>query len=157
MKNSRRQEINVRLAIGGTLCGLGRNGLMKLLGALNLPPPVQEEKYRQTQEFILNYVEEAQQNSMNDGVQEAIAEAGGERDLTISGDGAWLTRGHSNIHGIAALCSSTKRPKIIDTSWFSKKCSKCQGAESLRHIDPDIFATFQQKHECQLNFVGKLL
>ena len=60
----RRHEINVRLAIGSTLSGLGRVGVMKLLGSLNLPPPVQEEKFRETQEFILNYVEKTQKLSM---------------------------------------------------------------------------------------------
>ncbi|CAF1367623.1 unnamed protein product, partial [Didymodactylos carnosus] len=62
--NSRHHDINVRLAVGGTLCGLGCNGLTKSLGALNLPPPVQEQKYREAQEFILNYVEKAQEQSM---------------------------------------------------------------------------------------------
>ena len=157
MSNTRRQEINVRLALGGALCGLGRNGLVKLLGCLNLPPPVQDEKYRQTQEFILNYIEVAQEQSMANAVEDAVVEAGGSRDLTISGDGAWLTRGHSSVHGIAALGSSTKSPKIIDTNWCSKRCIKCQGAESLRQVDPDLFSVFQKNHECQLNFIGKFL
>jgi hypothetical protein len=115
MPNSRRHEIHVRLAIGGTLFGLGRNAIMKLLGALNLPPPVQERKYRETQEFILDYVEKAQEQSMIPAVEEAIVEADGARDLTVSGNGAWLTRGHSNIHGISALFSTT-RSKLIDTT-----------------------------------------
>ncbi|CAF4295532.1 unnamed protein product [Didymodactylos carnosus] len=101
---------------------------MKLLGALNLPPPVQEQKYREAQEFILNYVEKAQEQSMIAAVEEAVVEAGDVRNLTISGDGAWLTRGFSSVHGISALCSTT-RPKTVDTNWCSKKCSKCQGAE----------------------------
>ncbi|CAF4913254.1 unnamed protein product [Rotaria socialis] len=154
MRNGRRHEINVRLGIGGTLCGLGRSGIMKLLGSLNLPPPVQEHKYRDVQEFILNYVETAQEQSMIDAVYDAISEAGDVEDLTVSGDGAWLTRGFSSLHGIAAICSTTSKPKVIDTNWCSKKCSKCQGAESLRHVNSDLFSTFQENHECQLNFIG---
>ncbi|CAM4908808.1 unnamed protein product [Rotaria socialis] len=154
MRNGRRHEINVRLAIGGTLCGLGRSGIMKLLGSLNLPPPVQEHKYREVQEFILNYVETAQEQSMIDAVYDAISEAGDVEDLTVSGDGAWLTRGFSSLHGIAAICSTTSKPKVIDTNWCSKKCSKCRSAESLRHVNSDLFSTFQENHECQLNFIG---
>jgi hypothetical protein len=30
------------LELGATLCGLGYNGIIKLLGALNLPPPTQQ-------------------------------------------------------------------------------------------------------------------
>ncbi|CAF1331416.1 unnamed protein product [Rotaria sordida] len=154
MQTGRRHEINVRSGIGGTLCGLGRSGVMKLLGALNLPPPIQEHKYREVQEFILNYVEKAQEQSMIDAVQDAISEAGGVEELTVSGDGAWLTRGFTSLHGIAAICSTTVSPKVIDTNWCSKKCSKCQGAESLRHVNFDLFSTFQENHECQLNFIG---
>ena len=39
-----RHEINVRLALVSPLSGLGPAGVMKLLGSLNLPPPVQETK-----------------------------------------------------------------------------------------------------------------
>ena len=153
IQNGRRHEVNVRLGIGGTLCGLGRGGLMKLLGALNLPPPIQEHKYRELQEFILDSVEKAQEQSMIDAVENAVIDAGDKEGLTVSGDGALLTRGFSSLHGIAALCSTTPNPKVIDTTWCSKKCSKCQGAESLRHANFDLFSTFQENHECQLNFI----
>ncbi|CAF4181308.1 unnamed protein product, partial [Rotaria sordida] len=140
--------------IGGALCGLAHHGIMKLLGALNLPPPTQEQKYSETQEFILNYIEKGQEQSMIAAVKEAVVEAGGARELTVSGDGAWLTRGHSSVHEISALCSTAKRPKVLDTIWSYKKCAKCQGAESLRHVNPALFKTFQENHECQLNYIG---
>jgi len=154
MPTGRRHEINIRLGIGSTLCGLGRAGMMKLLGALNLPPPIQEHKYHETQQFILNYVEKAQAQSMMVATEEAVIQAGSVRDLVVSGDGAWLTRGYTSLHGIAALCSTTTNPKVIDTNWCSKMCTKCQGAESLRHANFDLFKTFQENHECQLNFTG---
>jgi hypothetical protein len=157
VRDGKRKEINARLELGATLSGLGYNGIMKLLGALNLPPPTQQRKYSETQEFILNYVEKCQEQSMIVAVEEAIAEAGGERELTVSGDGAWLTRGHTSVHGVAALCSTTKHPKILDTTWCSKKCIKCQGAESLRYVNPTLFKTFQDNHKCQLNYTGKFL
>ena len=81
-------------------------------------------------------------------------ESGSGRDVTVSGDGAWLIQGHSSLHGIATLCSSTTTPQILDTTWCSKKCCKCQGAGSLRHINADLYSTFQANHECQLNFTG---
>ncbi|CAF1138715.1 unnamed protein product [Rotaria sordida] len=87
-------------------------------------------------------------------VEEAVVEADGVRDLVVSGDGAWLTRGYSSLHGIATLCSTTAKPKVIDTNWCSKTCTKCQGAESLRRVNFDLFKTFQENHECQLNFTG---
>jgi hypothetical protein len=157
VRDGRRREINARLELGATLCGLGYNGIMKLLGALNLPPPTQQRKYSETQDFILDYVEKCQEESMIAAVEEAIVETGGIRELTVSGDGAWLTRGHTSVHGVSALCSTTKHPKILDTTWSSKKCIKCQGAESLRHVNPPLFKTFQENHKCQLNYTGELL
>jgi hypothetical protein len=154
VENSKRREINIRLQIGGTLSGMGHHDVLRLLGALNLPPPTQEDKYSETQDFILSYVEKAQEQSMVGAVEEAVTEGGGTRELTVSGGGAWLTRGHSSAHGIAALCSAIKRPKVLDTTWSSKKCSKCQGAESLRHVNPDLHKTFQENHHCQLNYQG---
>ena len=151
---SKRREINVQLAIGGVLSGLGYKGILKLFGALNLPPPVPERKYCDALEYCLNQVENLQQMSMKAAVEEAVVANGGIPELTISGDGAWLTRGHRSNHGIAAICSTTKQPKIIDTAWFSKVCTKCQGAEGLRRLNPHLFNIYKQNHNCQLNYTG---
>ena len=88
MPTGRRREINVRLATGSTLRGLGRSGIMKLLGALNLPPPVQENKFRAVQEYVLHFVEKAQEHSMATVVEEAVLESGSGQDLTVTVDGA---------------------------------------------------------------------
>ncbi|CAF1481513.1 unnamed protein product [Adineta ricciae] len=125
LPNSERHDINVRLALGSTLCGLGHDCLVKILDVLNLPPPVQEHKYRATQEFLLAYVEKAKDNSLAAAAETAVDE-GDVRDMTMSDDGAWLTRAHSSVHGIAALCRATKRPKVVDTNWSSEKFAKYQ-------------------------------
>jgi hypothetical protein len=157
MEGTKHREINVRLMIGGTLSGIGHVGVTKLLGAMNLPPPIQKQLYSDTQEYIMDYVSKAQQESMNAAVQEAVIQNGYDTNLTVSGDGAWLTRGHTSAHGIAALCSTTQPSKILDTSWLSKCCSKCQGAEYLRHRDPELFEIHKETHSCQLNYKGKFV
>ena len=48
VKHSRRHEINVRLTVDGSLCGLSHGGLMKLLNGLNLPLTVQQHEYTET-------------------------------------------------------------------------------------------------------------
>jgi hypothetical protein len=154
LPNSRRFEINVRLAIGGTLSGIGYSGVKKLLGVMNLPPPIKEEYYSRAQTYIMDHVSRAQQESMAAAVSEAVLEGGGNKQLTVSGDGAWLTRGHTSAHGIAALCSTTQCPKILDANWLSKRCSKCQGAESFRHKDPELFEMYKEIHDCQVNYEG---
>ncbi|CAF1514980.1 unnamed protein product, partial [Rotaria sordida] len=75
MPAGRRHKINIRLGIGSTLCRLDRTEIMKFLGALNLPSPIQKHKHREVQEFILNYVEKAQEQSMITAVEEVVVEA----------------------------------------------------------------------------------
>ena len=113
---------------------------MKLLGALNLRSPVPENKFRVVEEYVLGFVEKVQEHSMATTVEEVVLESGSGRGVRVSDDGAWLTRGQSSLHGIATLCSSTTTPKILDTTWCSKKCCKCQGAESLRHVNADLYS-----------------
>ena len=48
---------------------------MKLLGALNLSPPVQGNKFRPVQEYVLGFVEKAQEHSMATAVEEAVLES----------------------------------------------------------------------------------
>ena len=144
LQDTKRHEVNVRLAIGGTLSGIGHSGVKKLLGVLNLPAPVDEEYYSKTQAYIIDHVSRAQEESMAVAVSEAVLEGGGNKQLTVSGDGAWLTRGHTSAHGVAALCSTARCPKILDTNWLSKRCSKCQGSGSLRQQDPELFENVQR-------------
>ena len=125
-----------------TLSGLERSGVMKLLGALNLRSPVPENKFRAVQEYVLGFVEKVQEHSMATTVEGAVLESGSGRDVRVSDDGAWLTRRHSSLHGIATLCSSTTTPKILDTTWCSKKCCKSQGAESLRYVNADLYSIY---------------
>ncbi|CAF3254221.1 unnamed protein product [Rotaria sp. Silwood2] len=150
-------KLIIRLEIGDILCGLSRGGARKFLGALNLPPPVQEQRYGEAQEFILHHVTKTQEESMTAAVEEVIVEVGDVRELTVSEDGAWLTQGYSSVHEIAALCSTTSHPKVLDTTWSSKKNSECQEAESLRYANPDLFLAYQENHDCQLNYTGNLV
>ena len=38
--------------------------------------------------------------------------------------------------------STATKSKVIDTNCCSKKCSKYQETESLRHVNFDLFSTF---------------
>lgn len=40
---------------------------------------------------------------MSAAAEEAVLGNGGLRELVVSGDGAWLTHGHSSAHGIATI------------------------------------------------------
>jgi len=157
LKETKRREINVRLVIGGVLSGIGYQGVMKLLGAMNLPSPVYERYYSKTLEFVMDFISNAQGDSMMKAVRAAVLKNDGDTNLTVSGDGAWVTRGYSSTHGIAALCSTTRPTKVLDIDSLSKRCSKCHGAKSFCHEDPELFEMYKQIHNCELNYEGKFV
>jgi hypothetical protein len=150
---SQRHVINIRAQLGAHLAGIGRNGLLKICAALNIPPPVDEQHYATTDNYLINAVQAHQQTSINLGVQAAVREAGSS-NLTVSDDGSWITRGRTSAHSIAELCSTTAKPKVIDIERSSKNCSQCLGAESIRLSNPDKYELFMESHRCDINYSG---
>ncbi|CAF3335423.1 unnamed protein product [Rotaria sp. Silwood2] len=62
---------------------------------------------------------------MNLAIQEPVQEAN-SLNLTVSGDGSWITGGRASAHGIADLCSTITKPQIKDINhyakWLSNRC-----------------------------------
>ncbi|CAF4130305.1 unnamed protein product [Rotaria sordida] len=150
---TQRREINIRAQLGAHLTGIGRSGLEKLCVALNIPPPIDEDHYTATDAYLLDIIQIHQQNSMDLAVKEAVQEAS-STNLTVSGDGSWITRGHSSAHGIADICSTTQRPKVIDVERSSKECSQCIGAQSIRKSNTEKYEIFMRSHQCEVNYAG---
>ncbi|CAF1612010.1 unnamed protein product [Rotaria sp. Silwood1] len=89
---SDRRDINVRSKISGHLCGIRHAGLVKLMGALNLPSPIQDERYSKWDRNLLIVVKSSTGRSMKKAVEETVAAENGT-ELMVSGDGFWQTRG----------------------------------------------------------------
>ncbi|CAF5033211.1 unnamed protein product, partial [Rotaria sp. Silwood1] len=88
---SDRRDINVRSKISGHLCGIRHAGLVKLMGALNLPSPIQDERYSKWNRNLLIVVKSFTGRSMKKAVEETVAAENGT-ELMVSGDGFWQTR-----------------------------------------------------------------
>ena len=101
-KTSKR-DINIRSAIGmfilsnitrqkliyylsATFAGIGYQGLVKLCGVLNVPPPVDDDIFSRTLTHILPVFESHKLNSMKNAIEEACSESN-KLKLTVSGDG----------------------------------------------------------------------
>src|ERR1700722_12045912 len=91
--NSKYRDINVRSVLGksekyyeqsvcslctyflvleaGNLSGVGHAGLVKICGALNLPPPIEEDHFSSLMRQILPTVQQHQQESMKRAAEEA--------------------------------------------------------------------------------------
>ncbi|CAF3884014.1 unnamed protein product, partial [Rotaria sp. Silwood1] len=83
---SDRRDINVRSKISGHLCGIRHAGLVKLMGALNLPSPIQDERYSKWDRNLLIVVKSSTGRSMKKAVEETVAAENGT-ELMVSGDG----------------------------------------------------------------------
>ncbi len=141
------------LFLGTLLSGIIHSGLCKVFSALNNPPPVDENLFTDTLRYIHPILSSFKDAALSGAVEEAV-EKQGTRDLTVSGDGSWQKRGFSSTHGIAAIISSNKGPKVLDIERLSKRCTTCQGALSIKLTNPDKYQKVMAQHECQTNFSG---
>ncbi|CAF1188468.1 unnamed protein product [Rotaria sp. Silwood1] len=132
---SDRRDINVRAQIGGHLCGVRHAGLVKLMGAMNLPSPIRDETYSKWDRNLLQVVKKFSERSMKKAVEETAA-AQNSRELTISGDGFWQTRGFQSRHGAAAVLSCHTTPKVLD----------------LEQSDPAKYDSIIKSHRCEKNY-----
>ncbi len=94
------------------MSGVGHGGLTKICGALNVPPPVEDDHFSSLMGQIVPVVQQHQQESMKRAVEEAC-EIAGSRKLTVSGDGSWQKRGFASLNGVAAVLSSCSAPKVM--------------------------------------------
>ena len=123
---SNRRDINVRSQVGGHLCGIRHAGLGKLLGAMNLPSPIQDGIYSKWDKDLLLSLQPFADRSMKKAAEEAVA-AANDMELMVSGDGFWQTRGFQSNHGAAAILSCSSPPKVLDIEMCSKTCNVCMG------------------------------
>ncbi|CAF4183851.1 unnamed protein product [Rotaria sordida] len=148
---SNRRDINVRSQIGGHLCGIRYAGLVKLMGAMNLPSPIQDERYSKWDKNLLISIKSFSNRSMRKAVEEAATAANG-RELMVSGDGFWQTRGFQSRHGAAALLSCNTTPKVLDIETCSKTCNVCMGALAIKNSNPAQYNDIIRSHKCEKNY-----
>ncbi|CAF1518925.1 unnamed protein product, partial [Rotaria sordida] len=148
---SDRRDINVRSQIGGHLCGIRYAGLVKLTGAMNLPSPIQDQIYSKWDKNLLLSIKSFSNRSMTKAVNEAVTAANG-RELMVSGDGFWQTRGFQSRHGAAALLSCNTTPKVLDIETCSKTCNVCMGALAIKKSNPAKYNDVIRSHKCEKNY-----
>ncbi|CAF1397743.1 unnamed protein product [Rotaria sordida] len=148
---SDRRDINIRSQIGGHLYGIRCAGLAKLMGAMNLPSPIQDQIYSKWDKNLLLSIKSFSNRSMTRAVNEAVTAANG-RELMVSGDGFWQTRGFQSRHGAAALLSCNTTPKVLDIETCSKTCNVCIGALAIKKSNPVKYNDVIRSHQCEKNY-----
>lgn len=100
--------------------GLGLTGIRKFCGAMNMPPPDATRTYNPINERIAQATKAACNESMHQAVLEEVAEMTTEpsTDITVSGDGTWMKRGHTSLVGVCSVIGANTS-KVIDIEVLS--------------------------------------
>ncbi|CAF4741540.1 unnamed protein product, partial [Rotaria sp. Silwood2] len=151
-----KMHIIIASFLGAHLAGIGRAGLDKIFGVMNIPPPVKEDHYEEIdRRLLLPCIKKFQHQSMQAAIYEAVdVNDGDPTTLTVSGNGTWQRRGFKSLHGVAAVLSCNTTPKVLDVKSLSKKCVICTGALSVKNKDPDLYDEIINNHDCESNYDG---
>ena len=137
------------------LAGIGRAGVTKMFGAMNITSPVKEDHYEEIDRILLPCIKNSQDESMQASIgkhfckeeiacfcfilyyfllDDAVDENNGDPTaLTVRGDETWQRRDSKSIHGVAAILSFNTTPKVFDVQRLSKTYLICTGVLSVKH------------------------
>ncbi|KAK3777265.1 hypothetical protein RRG08_013467 [Elysia crispata] len=129
-RNFKNYSINRRSVFAMMCIGGSQAELETFCGLMDLPKPVSKSSYSKIAENVQNACVTVQAKSMSKAAEEEFKlakEIEGEpvRDIDVSVDGSWMTKGHtSNIDATSLIgCNSGK---VLDTETKSKVCKSCE-------------------------------
>ncbi|KAJ4451848.1 hypothetical protein ANN_03326 [Periplaneta americana] len=101
-----------------------------------------EKKFAANQEEIASAV-------ANESVIKAAEEEvslTNSRDISVSCDGTWLTRGHSSLQGVCTVIGA-KSGKVLHTQVLSVSCKGCDRWKNK--TDTVAYSEWWESHECE--------
>ncbi len=102
--------------------------------------------------FILFTAQEAAEQSSE------VADQEGVTNIKVTIDGTWLTRrGHSSLHGVATVCSTSDPSKVLDFECLSRHCTTCSGLLGIKEYNPESYQRLLAEHlenGCEANHSG---
>lgn len=145
-------EINRRIVYAMRCIGQGLEPLKTFCGIMDFYPPVTQNSYDRINKKINLASKAVALDSMKKATEEEI-EACGSRDLTISGDGSWKTRGHTSQIGVCTIIGSDTG-KVLDVEVLSTACKGCEKWKGP--FSGVAFNTWKSKHAstCTKNHTG---
>lgn len=119
-------EVNRRSIYAMRSIGQGLKSLEKFCGVMNMPPPVAPSTYNLINNQILGASKQAASEIFKEAVLEEIdaTESDPKTDLTISGDGTWMRRGYTSLHGVCTIIGAVTG-KVLDVEALSSFCHGC--------------------------------
>jgi transcription elongation factor Elf1 len=183
--SARMDELNMMTCVAANVAGIKRTGMTTILGILNILPPVQIERWKKYQKIYSSALDVVKDESLGRAgkihyffylfvkcyfriiifvAEEAAdqspepADHEGVTNIKVSIDGTWLTRrGHSSLHGVATVCSTSDPPKVLDFECLSRHCTICSGLLGIRERNPEMYQQLLAEHiesGCEENHSG---
>ena len=135
---------------------------------MNFQSSIQCQIYSKWDKNLLTSIKSLSIRFMRKAVEEAMTATNG-RELLVSGDGFWQTRGFQSRHGAAALLSCNTTPKVLDIETCSKTCNVCMGefvfisiflitssfslgALAIKESNPAKYNDIITSHKCEKNY-----
>ncbi|CAF1489991.1 unnamed protein product [Adineta steineri] len=160
----RMDELNMMACVAANVVGMKRTGMTTVLGMLNILPPVQTKSWKKYQKIYSDALDVVKDKSLRRAAREARKQSSESADqqaitnIKVSVDGTWLTRrGHSSLHGIATVCSTSDPPKVLDFECLSRHCTTCSGLLGIREHNPEMYEQLVEEHiqsGCEANHKG---
>ncbi|CAF1542337.1 unnamed protein product [Adineta steineri] len=160
----RMDELNMMACVAANVVGMKRTGMTTVLGMLNILSPVQTKSWKKYQKIYSDALDVVKDKSLRRAAREARKQSSESADqqaitnIKVSVDGTWLTRrGHSSLHGIATVCSTSDPPKVLDFECLSRHCTTCSGLLGIREHNPEMYEQLLEEHiqsGCEANHKG---
>ena len=150
-------DINSRAVLAARNIGVGHLGLAKCLGAMNTPPPMHKNAYKDTLSSVCKAAKKVAENSMAQAAEETktFYEVSDDsiHNVAISCDGSWRRRGYASAFGIVSAMSIVTG-KVLDIDVMSKEYKTCMMNKTQRGT-PEFDAWWAvHKDQCHANFEG---
>jgi len=135
-------EINRRIVYALRSCGVGYNGLEKLLVFLNMSKPMLYNNLK-----IVKLFSSAAKKIATLSLRSAAARLTSSEsvsDIGVSVDSTWQRRGYSSLNGVVAAIS-IDNGKILDIEVMNKHCNGCALIESKKSAGSHCLRKFKSR------------
>ena len=152
-KFNRVWEVNRRAVFGMRLIGRGRQSMVKLAGALNVPSPMSRSTFYSHAKGLHSASKSVAERSMTEAAEKAVSAADGGSDIAASYDGTWMRRGFASLFGAFTIIAYDVG-KVVDCEVLSKFCHKCTHLASRKEkgeLTKDDYDRQIAEHDCSVN------
>ena len=126
IEGSQAFEVN-RIVVATRNNGIGHQALAKFCCVMNMPPPMNENSYRDHVAVVRSAAQAVCKQSMPNAVEEVKTfyepQEDGNFDIGVSGDGTQRKRGYSSSYGVVTALS-TITGKVVHVEVMSKNCKE---------------------------------